>query len=73
MKTLGSVLALAALLSACGGAGAGGTVPQTGLTSAPAKTANTSAPAVAGTEAPKEYDYGKTPKPSSSPDEYMGY
>ena len=70
MKTLGSALALAALLSACGGAGASGTAPQTAQTSAPTRT---SVPAVAGTEAPKEYDYGKTPKPSSSPDEYMGY
>ncbi len=69
MKTLGSVLALAALLSACGGAGAGGTAPQTAQTPAPAKTSA----AGAGTEAPKEYDYGKTPKSSSSPDEYMGY
>lgn len=70
MKTLGSVLALAALLSACGGAGAGGTVPQTAPTSAPAKT---SGPAVAGTEAPKDYNPGKTANPSSSPDEYYGY
>ena len=70
MKTLVSVLALAGLLSACGGAGAGGTVPRTAETSAQGKTA---APAVAGTEAPKEYNPGKTANPSSSPDEYMGY
>ena len=70
MKTLGSVLALAALLSACGGAGAGGTVPQTAQTSAPAKM---SGPAVAGTEAPKDYNPGNTANPSSSPDEYYGY
>ena len=70
MKRRVSVLALAALLSACGGAGAGGTVPQTAQTSAPANTAK---PAVAGTEAPKEYNPGKTAAPSSSPDDYMGY
>ena len=67
MKTLLSALALAALLSACGGAGAGGAVPQT------AQTVKTAAPAVAGTEAPKEYSPGKTANPSSSPDDYIGY
>ena len=64
------VLAGAVLLSACGGAGAGGAGPQTAPTTAPAKT---SVPVVAGTEAPKEYNAGKTAAPSSSPDDYYGY
>ena len=63
-------LALAILLSACGSAGAGGGAPQKATTPGPAATA---APAVAGTEAPKEYPAGKTANPSSSPDDYMGY
>ncbi len=66
MKKLLTMFALAGVLSACGGTGAGGATPQP---SAPAKTA---VPAVAGSEAPK--DYGKqTPKPSGSPDDYYGY
>ena len=56
---------LAAVLSACGGAGAGGAAPQTVQTAAPATTANAAPPAVAGTEAPKQYDTGKTPSPSA--------
>ncbi len=64
------VLAFAALLSACGGAGAGGTVPQKVQTTGPA---GTSVPVVAGTEAPKEYNPGKTANPSSSPADYFGY
>lgn len=67
MKTFATVLALAAVLSACGGAGAGGAAPQT---SVPAKTA---VPVVAGTEAPKEYNPGKTADPMASPDDYYGY
>lgn len=65
-----AVLAFAALLSACGGAGAGGTTPQKGQTTASAATA---VPVVAGTEAPKQYNPGKTADPSSSPDDYYGY
>ena len=60
-------LALAILLSACGGAGAEGGAPQKATTPGPAATT------VAGTEAPKEYPAGKTANPSSSPDDYMGY
>ena len=63
-------LVLAALLSACGGAGAGTGAPQKVTTTGPAATAT---PAVAGTEAPKQYPAGKTASPSSSPDDYMGY
>jgi hypothetical protein len=51
------------LLSACGGAGSGGTTPK------PAAP-GTSVPAVAGTEQPK--DYPKT-GPSASPEGYYGY
>jgi hypothetical protein len=61
------VLVLASGLAACGSAGSGGSTPRS---SDPAKTAT---PAVAGTEAPKDYNTGKTPKPSGSPDDYMGY
>lgn len=64
MKRLVTALTLAAMLSACGGAGAGGAAPS------PTRAVITAAPAVAGTEAPKEY---KTPKPSGSPDDYIGY
>jgi len=68
-KTLVTMLAFGALLSACGGAGAGGTTPQKAQPTAPA---GTSVPAAAETEAPKQYDYGKTATPSSSPNGY-GY
>jgi hypothetical protein len=62
-----SLLAIAVLLGACGGAGSGGgAAPRT--SGPPA-----SAPAVAGTEAPKQYDSGKTKDPSASPDDYYGY
>lgn len=64
MKKLLTAFALAAVLGACGGAGAGGAAP-TGT-----KTGATTVPIVAGTEAPKEY---KTPAPSGSPDDYYGY
>ena len=65
--TLVSLLSLAALLGACGGAGSGGaTAPQT---SAPP----TAAPVVAGTEEPKQYNPGKTNDPSASPSDYYGY
>ena len=67
-RTLVTVLVCGALLSACGGAGAGGTAPQKAQTTAPAATA---VPVVGGTEAPKEYP-GKTANPSSSPDGYYG-
>jgi hypothetical protein len=60
-------IVLASVLAACGSAGSGGSTPRS---SEPAKTAT---PAVAGTEAPKDYNTGKTPKPSGSPDDYMGY
>jgi ABC-type transport system substrate-binding protein len=63
-KTRVSLLAFAMLLGACGGAGSGGTTPTS---AAPA----TSAPAVAGTEEPKQYNPGKTPSPSAS--DYYGY
>jgi hypothetical protein len=53
------LLGLAILLSACGGAGSGGTTP-------------TAAPAGAGTDAPKQYP-GKTASPSASGDGYYGY
>jgi hypothetical protein len=58
-----SLLVSVVLLSACGGAGSGGTTPK------PAAP-GTSVPAVAGTEQPK--DYPKT-GPSASPDPYYGY
>lgn len=61
-----SVLVFVVLLSACGGAGSGGTI--TPKSSAP----GTPVPAVAGTEEPKQYNSGKTPAPSSS-DGYYGY
>jgi ABC-type glycerol-3-phosphate transport system substrate-binding protein len=64
MRMLVTALALATLLAACGGAGAGGSTPP---------GAKTTAPVVAGTEAPKEYNPGKTASPSSSPDDYYGY
>ena len=63
-KTRVSLLALAVLLAACGGAGSGGTTPKS---AAPA----TNAPTVAGTEEPKQYNPGKTPSPSAS--DYYGY
>jgi hypothetical protein len=63
-KTRVSLLAFAVLLAACGGAGSGGTTPQS---AAPA----TNAPTVAGTEEPKQYNPGKTPSPSAS--DYYGY
>jgi hypothetical protein len=64
-KTLVSLLSLAVLLGACGGAGSGGaTAPKTSAPSA--------APVVAGTDAPKEYNPGKTMDPSATPD-YYGY
>jgi hypothetical protein len=63
--TFVSLLALATVLGACGGAGSGGTTaPQT-------STPPTAAPVVAGTEQPKQYDYGKTKDPSASPDDYV--
>jgi len=65
-----SALVLAALLGACGAAGAGGAAPQQASTTGPVPTA---APAVAGTEAPKEYNAGKTANPSASPGGYDGY
>ena len=65
-----TAFALATVLGACGGAGAGGAAPQTAPTTVPAKTA---VPAVAGTEAPKDYGPGKTANPSASPEEYSGY
>jgi hypothetical protein len=58
-----SLLVFIVLLSACGGAGSGGTTPK------PAAP-GTSVPAVAGTEQPK--DYPKT-GPSASPEGYYGY
>ena len=65
--TLVILLSLATVLGACGGAGSGGaTAPQT-------STPPTVAPVVAGTEEPKQYDYGKTKDPSASPGDYYGY
>jgi hypothetical protein len=62
-----SLLSLAAVLGACAGAGSGGgTAPQT-------STPPTAAPVVAGTEAPKQYDPGKTKDPSASAEDYYGY
>lgn len=58
-----SLLGLVVVLSACGGAGSGGTTPKPTAPGA-------SVPAVAGTEQPK--DYPKT-GPSASPDPYYGY
>ena len=63
MKTLIAALAFATVLSACGGAGAGGAAPSQ------TRSAATAVPAVVGTDVPKEY---KTPAPSGSPDD-MGY
>ncbi|HEX9495036.1 MAG TPA: hypothetical protein VGA38_04685 [Candidatus Limnocylindria bacterium] len=60
-----ALFALAILLAACGGAGSGGTTAPTPGT--------TAAPAVAGTEQPKQYSPGKTADPSASPDGYYGY
>jgi ABC-type transport system substrate-binding protein len=59
-------LAFAVLLTACGGAGSGGTAPQ------PSQTMATATSAVGGTEEPKQYNSGKTANPSASPDGY-GY
>jgi len=64
------VLGLAALLEACGGAGSGGVAPTNATTTGPGASA---VPAVAGTEAPKDYNAGKTANPSSSPEGYYGY
>ena len=64
------VIVLAALLGACGGAGSGGAAPRNATTTGPVPTA---APAGAGTEAPKDYNGGKTAGPSSSPEGYSGY
>jgi hypothetical protein len=61
------MIVIVLVLAACGSAGSGGSTPRS---SDPAKTAT---PAVAGTEAPKDYNTGKTPKPSGSPDDYIGY
>ena len=65
MKRLVATLMLAALLGACGGAGAGGATPQ------PTAPGKTSGPAVAGTEEPKQYP-GMTANPNSSPHDYYG-
>ena len=65
-KTLVALLSVAVLLGACGGAGSGGAAP----TSAAPPTA---VPVVAGTEAPKEYNPGKTADPNASPEDYYGY
>jgi hypothetical protein len=63
-KMLVGLLSLAVLLGACGGAGSGGsTAPKTA----------TAVPVVAGTEAPKEYNPGKTADPNASPEDYYGY
>ena len=62
-KTLVSLLSVALVLSGCGGAGAG---------PSPASIQPSAAPAVAGTEEPKQYNPGKTADPSASPD-YYGY
>lgn len=65
MIKVAALLTFAVLLGACGGAGAGGAAPS------PTRAAGaTQVPAVAGTEAPKDY---QTPKPSGSPDDYYGY
>ncbi len=66
-KTLVGLLSLAFLLGACGGAGSGGAAGP--KTTAPA----TAAPVVAGTDAPKQYNPGKTADPNASPDNYYGY
>ena len=66
-KSLVSLLSLAVLLGACGGAGSGGaSAPKT-------TTPPTAVPVVAGTEAPKEYNPGKTADPNASPEDYYGY
>ena len=66
-KTLVSLVSVAVLLGACGGAGSGGaSAPKT-------STPPTAAPVVAGTEEPKQYNPGKTADPSASPDDYYGY
>ena len=65
-KTLVSLLSVALVLSACGGAGAGGAAPS------PASIQPSAPPAVAGTEEPKQYNPGKTADPNASPD-YYGY
>ena len=70
MKLIVIALGLAALLGACGGAGSGGAAPRNATTTGPAASA---VPAVAGTEAPKDYNTGKTAAPSSSPEGYTGY
>ena len=70
MKLFVIALGLAALLEACGGAGSGGATPRNATTTGPAASA---VPAAAGTEAPKDYNAGKTAAPSSSPGGYTGY
>ena len=70
MKLIVIAFALSALLDACGGAGSGGAGPKNATTTAPTVSA---VPAVAGTEAPKDYNAGKTANPSSSPEGYTGY
>jgi len=65
-KTLVSLMSVAVMLSACGGAGSGGASPS------PASSQPSAAPAVAGTEEPKQYNPGKTADPNASPD-YYGY
>ena len=70
MKLFVIALWLAALLDACGGAGSGGAAPRNATTTGPVPTG---VPAVAGTEAPKDYNAGKTANPSSSPEGYTGY
>jgi hypothetical protein len=66
-KTLVSLVSVAVLLGACGGAGSGGAgAPK-------ASTPPTTVPVVAGTEEPRQYNPGKTADPSASPDDYYGY
>lgn len=64
-KTLASLVSVALVLCACGGAGGG--APSR------ASTQPSAAPAVAGTEEPKQYNPGKTADPNASPDDYYGY
>ena len=64
--TIVGVLGSAVLLAACGGAGSGGAAAPT------ASTPPSAAPVVAGTDAPKEDNAGKTADPNASPD-YYGY
>ena len=65
-KTLVALLSLAVVFGACGTTGSGGAAPTT---AAPP----TAVPVVAGTEAPKEYNPGKTADPNASPEDYYGY